>query len=204
MQKEPCKRDYILCACNKDVRLSYEVATVSSIDKIIILFGRILSLLWGSFAKETYNLIDPTKQNHRIHVCMSTVQFCYISVWIDYNFTTSLALLCVCLILSPSVSPIFLINFQKLYVLAPNRSLSLSLSLSYLSLSLSLSLSLLSLSLIRSPFLLPSLSFARALSLSLSLSPLSRALSLARALSLTRTHTHTHTKQVSTGYQQPS
>ena len=34
----------------------YGVATVSRIDKIIGLFCRILSLLWGSFAKETYNL----------------------------------------------------------------------------------------------------------------------------------------------------
>jgi len=46
LQTEPCKRDYILreypeallCACISDVRLSYEVATVSRIDKIIGLF----------------------------------------------------------------------------------------------------------------------------------------------------------------------
>jgi len=44
----------------------YGVATVSMIDKIIGLFCRILSLLYGSFAKETYNFIDPTNQSHPI------------------------------------------------------------------------------------------------------------------------------------------
>ena len=43
---------------------SYGVATVSRIDKITGLFCRISSLLYGSFAKETYNLIDPTNQSH--------------------------------------------------------------------------------------------------------------------------------------------
>ena len=40
--------------------MSYGVATDSRINKIIGLFCRILSLLQGSFAKETYNLIVPT------------------------------------------------------------------------------------------------------------------------------------------------
>jgi len=40
------------------------VATVSRIDKIIGLFCRILSHFQGSFAKETYHLIDPTKRSH--------------------------------------------------------------------------------------------------------------------------------------------
>jgi len=44
----------------------YGVATVSRIDKITGLFCRILSLLQGSFAKETYNFIDPTHQSHPI------------------------------------------------------------------------------------------------------------------------------------------
>jgi len=34
----------------------------------LLVSNRILSLLWGSFAKETYNLIDPTKQRHLICV----------------------------------------------------------------------------------------------------------------------------------------
>jgi len=42
------------------------VVTVSRIDKITGLFCRIYSLLWGSFEKETYNFIDPTKLSHPI------------------------------------------------------------------------------------------------------------------------------------------
>ena len=37
--------------------------------KIISLFCRILSILWGSFAKETYNFIDPTDRSHPIMQC---------------------------------------------------------------------------------------------------------------------------------------
>ena len=44
----------------------YGVAVGSRIDKIIGLLCRILSLLEGSFAKETYNWIDPTNQSHLI------------------------------------------------------------------------------------------------------------------------------------------
>ena len=46
----------------------YGVATVSRIDKVIGLFCRISSLLYGSCAKATYNFIDPTSQSHPI-VC---------------------------------------------------------------------------------------------------------------------------------------
>jgi len=42
------------------------VATVSRIDRITGFFCRISSLLQGSFAKETYNIIDPTNQSHPI------------------------------------------------------------------------------------------------------------------------------------------
>jgi len=42
------------------------MATVSRIDKFIGLFCRISSLLQGSFAKETCNLIDLTNQRHAI------------------------------------------------------------------------------------------------------------------------------------------
>ena len=47
---------------------AYGVATVSRIDKIMSLFCRILSLLEGSFAKETCNIIDPTNRSHPIVV----------------------------------------------------------------------------------------------------------------------------------------
>ena len=63
------------------------VATVSRIDKIIGLFCRVLSLLLGSFAKETYNFIDPTDQSHLIvgglharyllHVCLYSYVYIY-------------------------------------------------------------------------------------------------------------------------------
>jgi len=43
--------------------LHHGVATGSRIDKVIGLFCRILSLLYGFFAKETYNLINPTDDN---------------------------------------------------------------------------------------------------------------------------------------------
>ena len=46
----------------------YGVATVSRIDQIIGLFCRIASLLYVSFAKETYNFIDPTNCSH--HSCL--------------------------------------------------------------------------------------------------------------------------------------
>jgi len=45
---------------------SYGVATIGSVLKIICLFCRISSLLWGSFAKETYDLKEPTNRSHPI------------------------------------------------------------------------------------------------------------------------------------------
>ena len=42
------------------------VTTISKLLKIIGLLCRISSVLWGSFAKETYNFIDPTNQSHPI------------------------------------------------------------------------------------------------------------------------------------------
>jgi len=50
----------------KDKTIVYGVATVSRIDKITRLFCRISSLLQGSFAKETYDLIDLTDRSHPI------------------------------------------------------------------------------------------------------------------------------------------
>ena len=44
----------------------YGVATISMLLKTIGLFCRISSLLWGSFAKETYNFKEPTNQSHPI------------------------------------------------------------------------------------------------------------------------------------------
>jgi len=58
-----CLRVYV---CKHIHLYGYGVATVSRIDKIISLFCRISSLLWVSFAKETYHFIDPTNQSHPI------------------------------------------------------------------------------------------------------------------------------------------
>jgi len=45
---------------------TYGVATISRLLKIIVLFYRISSLLWGSFAKETYHSKEPTNRSHPI------------------------------------------------------------------------------------------------------------------------------------------
>ena len=57
------------------LRSLYGVATVIRIDKMIGLFCRILSLLYGSFGKETYNFIDPTNQSHPIAGYYSVLQY---------------------------------------------------------------------------------------------------------------------------------
>jgi len=44
----------------------YGVATITRLLKIIVLFCRIASLLWGSFAKETYDFKEPTNRSHPI------------------------------------------------------------------------------------------------------------------------------------------
>jgi len=55
----------------------YGVVTVSRIDQIIGLFGRISSLLSGSFAKETYTFKEPTHRSHPMrHVAHINTQGC--------------------------------------------------------------------------------------------------------------------------------
>jgi len=44
----------------------YGVATISRLLKITGLLRRISILLWGSFAKETYNFKEPTNRSHPI------------------------------------------------------------------------------------------------------------------------------------------
>jgi len=44
----------------------YGVATISSLLKIKCRLCRLSSLLWGSFAKQTYNFKEPTNRNHPI------------------------------------------------------------------------------------------------------------------------------------------
>ena len=47
--------------------LFYGVATISRLLKIIGLFCRIWVLLWGYFAKEIYDLMEPTNRSHPIY-----------------------------------------------------------------------------------------------------------------------------------------
>jgi len=60
--------------------MGYGVATVRRIDKIIGLSCRISSLVQGSFAKETYNLIDPTNRSHPMSVFLSPSIIIVISI----------------------------------------------------------------------------------------------------------------------------
>jgi len=46
--------------------IGYGVTTISSLNKIIGLFCRILSLLYGSSAKENCNFKEPTSRSHPI------------------------------------------------------------------------------------------------------------------------------------------
>ena len=55
---------------------AYGVASVSRIDYITGLFCRILSLLQGSFAKETCNCVDPTNWSHPISMYLWHIDAC--------------------------------------------------------------------------------------------------------------------------------
>jgi len=61
---------FVIVRMHESVQIfpAYGVAAVGRIDKITGLFCRISSVLHGSFAKETYNLIDPANQSHPIDV----------------------------------------------------------------------------------------------------------------------------------------
>ena len=50
----------------------YGVASISRLLKIIGLFCRISSLLWGSFARETFNFQEPTNHSHPIFLTDTT------------------------------------------------------------------------------------------------------------------------------------
>ena len=56
----------------------YGVATISRLLKLIGLFCRISSLLQGSFAKETYNLKEPTNRSHPIWICVAIDGFAWL------------------------------------------------------------------------------------------------------------------------------
>ena len=68
-----------MCVCVCILCHTYGVATISRLLKIIGLFCRISSLLQGSFAKETYNLKEPTNHSHPITI-QDTHDLCDICV----------------------------------------------------------------------------------------------------------------------------
>jgi len=53
---------------------AYGVSTISRLLKIIGLFCRISSLLYGSFAKETCHFKEPTNRSHPIHILVTVFQ----------------------------------------------------------------------------------------------------------------------------------
>ena len=57
----------------------YGVASIRRLLKIIGLFCRISSLLWGYLSKETYNFKEPTNRSHPITI-QHTCWRCYISI----------------------------------------------------------------------------------------------------------------------------
>jgi len=54
------------CTTSRILQGCYGVATMSRLLKIIGLFCRISSVLYGSFAKETYDFKEPTNRSHPI------------------------------------------------------------------------------------------------------------------------------------------
>jgi len=64
----------LVCVSVLNCLTCYGVATISRLLKMIGIFCRILSLLWVSFAKETYHFEEPTNRSHPIpwiipHTC---------------------------------------------------------------------------------------------------------------------------------------
>jgi len=57
---------YILLVMSFVGHLDYGVAMIGRLLRIMSLFCRISSVLWGSFAKETYNFKEPTTRSHPI------------------------------------------------------------------------------------------------------------------------------------------
>ena len=67
----------------------YGVATISTLLKIIGFFCRIWSLLYGSFAKETYYFKEPTNRSHP--VCLCRCLFAVVSVCVSVSLSVSLS-----------------------------------------------------------------------------------------------------------------
>jgi len=67
------------------IHICYGVATISRLLKIIGLFCRILSLVYGSFAKETYNFKEPTNRSHPIYTYMHVCIYVYTRIYVNVH-----------------------------------------------------------------------------------------------------------------------
>jgi len=76
---------WLVQMCNRQAY--YGVATISRLLKMIGLFCRILSLLWVSFAKETYHFKEPTNRSHPIDICLSHIWNIHIHKKITHTVT---------------------------------------------------------------------------------------------------------------------
>jgi len=80
----------------------YGVATVSRIHKITGLFCRMSSLLQGSFAKPTYNFIDPTNHSHPVvctghiwaHICIVVHYMCIMHMYASLRVVWGVSWMC--------------------------------------------------------------------------------------------------------------
>jgi len=74
------------CICMGVLRFDTCIYTCRHTYTIYLSVCRMLSLLQGSFTKETYNFIDPTNQSHPIHVLtiyLSVSLFMSVTFWIN-------------------------------------------------------------------------------------------------------------------------
>ena len=88
------------CTTHTCLTYVYGVATISRLLKMIGLFCRILSLLWVSFAKETYHFKEPTNRSHPIvslHVVSHSTQcrMCDISLSRTHSYVSHNSFVCV-------------------------------------------------------------------------------------------------------------
>ena len=85
---------YILYLCASTGFLIHGVATTSRLLKIIGLFCRISSPLEGSFAKETYNFMDPTNWSHPLWRTLCDMPHVWVKSWHIYEWVMSPISLC--------------------------------------------------------------------------------------------------------------
>jgi len=111
LSKSPCciskalfSTQNALCSIKRDFFLGHDpwVATLSRLLKIICLFCRISSLLWGSFVQETYNFKEPTNRSHPIYdpcfyLHCNTTYVCMFTCRMHVRVNVHIARACVCI-----------------------------------------------------------------------------------------------------------